>query len=137
MNRARTELLAQHEQLRAIIDCCELLADELDVDRGSPELLAREIARLRAAFDQHNKSEEQQLRLILREADSFGEVRIERMVSEHVDEHGAMRRRFTAGPTSELRDALVMLREHLATEERYFLSTRVVRDDLVVVEGSG
>jgi hypothetical protein len=137
MNAALTELLDQHDQLRILMTRCEQLADELDAGGGSPEALAREIVRLRLAFDHHNTSEEHQLRPILRDADSFGEVRIERMVAEHVEEHRAMRQRFTMGPTSELRDTLAALRDHLATEERYFLSPRIVRDDVVVVEGGG
>jgi hypothetical protein len=131
------DLLAQHDMLRQIMDRCALLADDLDAGRGSLEQLAREIVRLRVAFDHHNQAEEQQLRPILRHADAFGDVRVERMLEEHVEEHRTMRGRFTLGPTSELRTTLHMLREHLATEERYFLSSRVVRDDLVVDEGSG
>jgi hypothetical protein len=131
------DLLAQHDVIRTIIDRCEQFADELDAGRGTPEPLAREIVRLRVAFDRHNQAEEVQLRPILRDADMFGEARIERMVAEHVDEHRTMRGRFTLGPTAELRTTLAMLRDHLAAEERYFLSARVVRDDLVVVEGGG
>jgi hypothetical protein len=33
-------------------------------------------------------------------------------------------------PTGDLRGVLASLREHLATEERYFLSRKVLRDDL-------
>jgi hypothetical protein len=137
MNAALSELLAQHDQLRTMIDRCEQLADELDAGRGSVEVLGREIVRLRLAFDHHNKVEESELRPLLRDSGAFGDVRIDRMVSEHIEEHRAMGQRFNNGPTAELRGTLAMLREHLATEERYFLSTRIVRDDLVVVEGGG
>jgi hemerythrin-like domain-containing protein len=135
MNTALAELLAQHDQLRTMIDRCQQLADELDAGHGSADALGREIVRLRVAFDHHNKLEEHVLRPLLRDSGAFADVRIDRMVSEHIEEHRAMRERFTSSPTAELREALTMLREHLATEERYFLSTRVVRDDLVVIEG--
>jgi len=38
---------------------------------------------------------------------------------------------------SAVREMLASLRQHLEAEERYFLSARVVRDDLVVLEGGG
>jgi len=41
-----------------------------------------------------------------------------------------MRAGLVATPTSELRGVLANLRDHLASEERYFLSRRVLRDDL-------
>ena len=127
MNRAL--LATQHDQLRSIMDRCEQLADDVDSGRAAPELLLREILQLRVAFDQHNNSEEQQLAPILRETGSLGDARIEHIVTAHVDEHAAMRKRFTAGPTSELRDTLAMLRDHLDTEDRYLLGTRIVMED--------
>ncbi len=97
----------------------------------------RQIARLRIAFDAHNKFEEHLLRPILREVDAFGAVRVEQMVEDHTNEHRLMRERMSTGVTGELRAVLASLRAHLETEERYFLSSRVLRDDLIVVEGGG
>ncbi len=135
-SRLLAELLQQHTALRAMIDRCEQIADELDVGRAQPGDLTREVAKLRVAFDAHNAFEEQLLRPVLREADAFGEVRVEQMVADHVDEHRAMRRQLD-GPTAELRAVLYEVRAHLVAEERYFLSSRVLRDDLVSVEGAG
>ena len=131
------QLMKQHSTLRAMMDQCDQLADELDAGRGSSSVLLREVSRLRLAFEAHNKFEESVLRPILREADAFGEVRIDRMVADHVGEHRAMRDRLVDGPTGELRATVATLRDHLETEERYFLSPRIVRDDLVVLEGGG
>ena len=131
------KLLTQHESLRVLMDECEQLADELDARGGPPTQLLPRVAQLRVAFEAHNKFEESVLPPILRDADAFGDVRIERMVADHVGEHRAMHDRLAAGPTAELRATIARLREHLATEERYFLSSRIVRDDLVVVEGGG
>jgi len=128
------ELLRQHAQLRVMMDHCEQLADEIDAGRGDVSALLREVARLRVAFDAHNKFEEQLLRPVLREIDAFGEVRIERMFTNHVDEHRSMRLTLHEGPTNELRGAIDTLRVHLESEERYFLSSRVLRDDLVTLE---
>lgn len=134
---ALTELIHQHDQLRDIIYRCEALADELDAGKAEPSTLLAEVARLRVLFDVHNKYEETLLRPILREADAFGEVRIERMVSDHVNEHRTMRENLGSPLTAELRATLEQLKFHLATEERYFLSSRVLREDVVVVEGGG
>jgi hemerythrin-like domain-containing protein len=135
--QALTELLAQHDEIRRMLHRCETLADELDAGKLEPEDLLREVARLRVAFEVHNKFEEQLLRPILREADAFGEVRVAHMVDDHVGEHRAMHARLGTEVTTELRGTIAKLREHLAAEERYFLSPKVMRDDLVVVEGGG
>ena len=130
------ELTHQHEALRAMMDRCEQLADELDAGHASPGDLTREVTKLRVAFDAHNKFEEHLLRPVLRELDAFADVRIEQMIADHIGEHRAIRRQLD-GPTAELRASLYELRAHLAAEERYFLSSRVLRDDLVSLEGSG
>ncbi len=130
-----TELMKQHDAIRAIMDHCERLADELDEGRGDPSQLTREVAKLRLAFDAHNKFEEQLLRPVLREMDAFGDVRIDRMIADHIGEHHAVREQLGDGPTAMLRSAIDTLRVHLQAEERYFLSSKVLRDDLVSVEG--
>jgi hypothetical protein len=135
--RALHELLAQHDTLRDFIERCERLADEIDRGKGAPTELMREVSRLRIAFDAHNKFEEQLLRPILRDIDAFGQVRVEQMVEDHTNEHRLMRERLGSSITGELRATLESLRAHLATEERYFLSSKVLRDDLITVEGTG
>lgn len=134
---ALTELMTQHESLRAMMDRCDELADQLDLDGIGPTQLLREVAKLRLAFDAHNVFEEQLLRPVLMSADAFGETRIERMVEEHVNEHRAMRSRLGSPVTAELREVIANLRAHLAAEERYFLTAKVLRDDIVVLEGTG
>ena len=133
---ALDELLTQHESLRVMMDRCDQLADELDAGSESPLPLMRAVAQLRSAFETHNRFEEQVLRPILQDTVAFGDLRVERMVSDHVAEHRAMLGRL-GGPTAELRGSIASLRDHLDTEERHFLSRRVVRDDLVVVESGG
>jgi hemerythrin-like domain-containing protein len=134
-SEALAELLRQHEALRAIADTCEQLADEVDAGRGEVGTLVREVAKLRAAFTVHNQFEEQVLRPILATIDAFGEVRIDRMVADHVVEHRALASQLDA-PTAALRATLETLRAHLAAEERYFLSARVLKDDIVSVEST-
>jgi len=137
--RALTELNAQHRALRGMMDRCEELAGELEAQRMGPTQLLREVARLRLAFEAHNKFEEQVLRPVLAATDAFGEVRIGRMMEDHVAEHREMRDRLHAsgGVVSDLRDVIETLRAHLDAEERYLLTAKVLRDDLITIESAG
>jgi hypothetical protein len=132
-SRALTELKAQHDVLRRMMDRCEELADELEAGRIDPLQLTGEISQLRLAFDAHNRFEEQLLRPVLQETDALADVHIDRMIEDHVGEHRAMRSQFNATATGELRDAIESLRAHLEAEERYLLSARVLHDGLVNV----
>jgi hypothetical protein len=127
--RALTELKAQHDALRAIMDRCEQLADALEAGGIDPTPLTREVTRLRLAFEAHNKFEEQLLKPVLLASDAHAGVRIERMVEDHVGEHREMRARLGTTELSELRDAIETLRAHLEAEERYLLTSRVLRDE--------
>ncbi len=133
--RALAELKAQHDALRGMMSRCEDLADELDAGRMGPMQLTREVSRLRLAFDAHNIFEEQLLRPVLLEGDAFAAIRIERMVEDHVAEHREMRARMSSDETSVLRDVIDTLRAHLDAEERYLLTAKVLRDDIVTIEG--
>ena len=120
-------LLAQHASLRTLMEACEQLESAPDLERA--------IARLRLAFEEHNRYEDAVLGPILRDVDAFDDVRIERMLGDHAAEHRALANRMAMLSPGALQGLLATLREHLASEERYFLSPRVVRDSLVVVEG--
>ena len=131
------ELIAQHDGLRTMMDRCDELADDLDVRDGDPANLIREIAKLRIAFDAHNKFEEALLRPVLLAEDPFGPIRVDRMVEDHLHEHAAMRARLASPATIGLRDVIETLRAHLDAEERYLLTAKVLRDDTVTIEGAG
>ena len=128
------ELEAQHDALRGMMDRCEDLADELDAGRMGPTQLMREVARLRLAFDAHNQFEEKLLRPALLDGDAFAAIRIERLVEDHVNEHRAMRQKLASSETVVLRDVIETLRAHLEAEERYLLTAKVLRDDLVQID---
>jgi len=129
-SRVLAELAGQHAILHDMIDRCEELADALDVDRIDPDVLLREVARLRIALDAHNRYEEQLLPPLLLDAEWLGAVRVSRMVEDHIVEHRAMRTQLGSAPSSELRATLASLRAHLDSEEHDFLTKRVLRDDL-------
>ncbi len=126
---ALAELVAQHDSLRATMTRCEQLADDLDASVGDPCNLVHEIEGLRAAFAAHNSYEERILRPVLLAEDKFGAVRVDRMIEDHVNEHAEMRRRLGSAVTADLRDVIETLRAHLEAEERYLLSSQVLRDD--------
>jgi iron-sulfur cluster repair protein YtfE (RIC family) len=134
---ALAELMQQHARLRDMMERCEELADEADRTGDAPVNLTREVAKLRIAFDAHNQFEEEMLRPVLLAQDAFGAVRIERMVEQHIGEHRAIRTRLHGWVTDQLREVIADLRAHLEAEERYFLSSRVLRDDVVTLEGAG
>jgi hypothetical protein len=131
-----SDLLEQHDTLRRLMLRCERLADALDAGADVATDLAVAVKQLRVVFDAHNRLEEAILRPVLLEADAFGPVRIERMVDEHVREHRAVGVRLANLSAGALRDVIATLRQHLEEEERYFLSSRVLRDDIVTVESS-
>ena len=128
---ALAELTLQHAALRTEMNRCDELADQLDAGRIEPGVLLDAIATLRRAFDAHNQFEERLLHPLLLDADWSGAVRVSRMVEDHVEEHQAIRRAIDPAlgntTTAALRDVLNGLREHLESEERGFLSRRVLR----------
>jgi hypothetical protein len=134
--RALAELAAQHDALRGMMDRCLELADLLDAGQMGPMQLTREVSRLRLAFEAHNAFEEEMLRPVLL-GEVFGDVRIDRLVDDHIHEHREMRAQLNTSETSALRETIEQLRAHLEAEERYLLNARVLRDDIVTVESTG
>jgi len=135
-SKALHELQAQHDALRAIMDRCDELVAAFEAGNDTTVELTREVARLRVAFDAHNRFEEQLLRPVLLDGDAFGAARIDRMVQEHVGEHRVMRDQLATDTVGKLEAVIADLRAHLAAEERYFLTSRVLRDDLVNIEST-
>lgn len=123
--RALGAIKAQHAMLRGMMDRCEAFADELDAGRSGPLQLTREVSRLRLAFAEHNKFEEELLRPLLL-AGVPAEV-MDHQIAEHVDAHRAMRVGLQSDETSMLRDVIESMRAHLDTEERYLFAATTVR----------
>jgi hypothetical protein len=122
------ELISQHDGLRDMMDHCEDLMDTLDAHPdGDPAPLTRELAKLRHAFAIHNKFEESLLKPVLLERDRFGTQRVDRMVSDHVEEHRLIGLRLSSPALEMLRDVVETLRAHLDAEERYLLSSQALR----------
>jgi hypothetical protein len=121
-SEALVELAKQHAALRRMIGECEEIADAVDADEIGPLRLAREAAKLRLAFVEHNAFEEQVLRPILA-AGGFTGLDVERVIEHHIGEHRAIHVHLGATATRALREVLVELTEHLDAEERHLLAT--------------
>jgi Hemerythrin HHE cation binding domain len=132
-DRPRRTLLAtvfeQHEQLRAIMDRCDELAEQLDIGTGDVAELTREVINLRVALDAHNQVEEQLLRELLRQPDGSGGLRSDHIFNDHIGEHRSMRLSLGDATTNALRAAIDSLRGHLHAEERYLFSAHHHDDD--------
>ena len=135
----RNKLLAQHERIRADVAECRELAQRLR--RGDPVDVEIDLAfaRLRADFDEHNRTETGLLLPLLLHHDegrgTRGSRLAERMLEEHAAEHTAVWGRLqgalyeVAGRIDELVEELDA---HMAAEERTFLSPLLLRDDEIV-----
>ena len=113
------ELSEQHASLNEMMDRCETLADALDAGTADAAQVLREVSRLRAAFDAHNKFEERLLPVLL-EAEL--RARAARIAEAHIAEHRSMRHQLGSPTTSQLRSVISTLRAHLDAEQRSFES---------------
>lgn len=137
---ARQRLLQQHDALRRQLRAaCEVAARVRAGTAGAAELTGF-VRALKAGFVEHNQLEETWLGPLLRDTDSYGEVRIARMLGEHVEEHFAFVS-FLDRPadqvTAGLDDFAEEIEAHMDAEERTFLHPAVLRDDLVVADTTG
>lgn len=120
-SHVRTELRAQHDILRALMDRCEQLSGGLHCDRDTSIQLPREVARLRIALDVHNKYEELLLRPLLLAKGAFTSACIDRMMGDHIDERRLARARVDMTGAGMPPAAIATLRTLLDTEEAYLL----------------
>jgi predicted ThiF/HesA family dinucleotide-utilizing enzyme len=138
----RTELLGQHQGLRALIE--ETRQALLGDDATKRPALRECIGRLGAALRAHNAREEMLLRELLHSVDAWGPARVEIMDETHVEEHDGLLRALlgaTGGATpesaAEVTRVLDRLEKHMAREEEIILAENVLRDDNVVIDYIG
>lgn len=106
------KLRVQHAELRALIERCEALADDLDAGAVEPARVLEQVAELRVKLAAHNEFEEGVLPPLLKE---------EFRVDDHLHEHRAMYEGLDNPVTRELRATLQKLRRHIAIEERHLV----------------
>ena len=114
---ALAELTEQHASLNEMMDHCETLADALDAGTAEAAQVLREVSRLRAAFDAHNRFEERLLPALLEAA---LRARAARIAEANIAEHRSMRQQLGSPTTAELRSVIASLRAHLDAEQRSF-----------------
>jgi hypothetical protein len=126
---ARLHLLAQHAELRELLDIVTGLARAYVAGDRVEERLDRAIAELRDSFARHNRLEERVIAPLL--DGSLGPARLARMLEEHAHEHRAMvafLSRHAREMAAEIPDFAEELAAHMDAEERTFLSAQVLRD---------
>lgn len=136
-SQALAHLREQHDQIRELADRCDALMVGVAGDREITDDVGLAVARLRIAVDAHNRDEEALLGPILIATDSFGPVRVAEMMDGHAAEHQLLREALYATTVAAIRPVIAQLRAHLEAEEAFFLSHRIVHDDLVSVESGG
>ena len=134
-SEARRRLLAQHDDLRSLINAALRLRDAMNAGVPVADELFAKLGELRGAFAEHNALECQWLEPMLASGDAWSGARIARMLEEHGAEHHAFSA-FFGGSVVQMADGLADFAEdveaHMAAEERTFLHRNVLRDDLVV-----
>jgi hypothetical protein len=140
----REHLLAQHRGLRGLMSLCEREAQRiLGGETDSRHLLAC-ILQLLDALERHNTSEEIALQPLLLDTDSYGPVRVDQMLDDHIAEHLWVHDLLRDAVEAEVPDraaavaleAMRRLRDHIALEENHFLNSRVLRDDIMPIDTS-
>lgn len=140
----RDRLLAEHRRLSALISPCEREARRvLDGAADSRHLLAC-LLQLLDAVESHNQGEEAVLGPILLDTDSYGGVRLGQMIEDHLIENLGLRQALGAAVEAEVPDraaratlaAIALLRGRIQREERQFLNSRVVKDDIMPIDMS-
>lgn len=139
----RTELLAQHEQIRARITETRSKLDSSraeDARASLREELNGSLAALIGVVLEHNAREEELLRDVLPTVDAWGPARAEIMLEEHTKEHDALHKALLdafkvaggAGAHGQIAALLDRMLEYMAQEEKICLTEEVLRDDGIV-----
>ena len=131
---ARTTLLAQHEQLRLLLETCIRLArQQCDGDAVMVEL-DEALAELRDEFADHNRMETAVIAELLHGPAEWGSLMVDRMLEEHVAEHAAFWELLSgtrAEVSERIEDLADELDAHMSAEERTFLSPLTLREDVI------
>jgi len=142
-SRTAAALLGQHRALRKLLDEAVECARAKEAPR-SPRLLEI-VGQIAAEIEEHNRLEEEALGPILRGADAWGPERIAHMLDHHRAEHVAFvkeLRRLTKATSADatlvaIENLATAVRKHMDLEEREYLNSRVLRDDIVALDATG
>jgi hypothetical protein len=139
----RSELLRQHEAIRALLTATRACAKQARAGQPTAVDLQAVLFELYNEVCAHNFNEEALLRDVLWRADVWGPTRAAIMTSEHLEEHTRLRMAISALRTAapELAGqgvvALVdLIGAHMDREEAAFLGADVLCDDVVIADQS-
>ena len=122
-----TELIRQHDALRARLTICAELAQAVRAPDDPLGDLSFQLAQLRAALVEHHAFEEPLLRPVLVAEDPRKVRQVERRIADHVQDHAGLLDRLSICDLSVLRTALALLDLHFEAEEQYLLPSIVLR----------
>jgi hypothetical protein len=139
----RTELLRQHESIRALLAATRACAKQSRAGLPAAADLKAVLLELYNEVCAHNFNEEALLRDVLWRADVWGPARAAFMTAEHLEEHTRLRTALHAVPTAppELAGQGVValvdwIGDHMDREEVAFLGADVLCDDVIVSDQS-
>jgi hypothetical protein len=140
----RRRILDDHETLRAMLASVERIAGEVlggDAEQKGP--LRFEGETLLGRLAEHMAWEDRYLRPALLETAGFGEVRAERLDRDHREQRELLSYALASLADASrparlvarnLLDLVALLRDDMADEERFLVSEKVLRDDVVNVD---
>ena len=145
-SEVRKSVLAQHGALRVILNDIELAAGRLDL--GEQAALATVLARAELLVDEyeaHIAFEEQEMLPFIADSDSYGSVRVARILDEHAGQRalfGELRRRLGEADRPEMRRAVAQIVRELAAilridmdaEEALTVNDKLLRDDVIAID---
>jgi len=143
-SEVRARVLADHEQLRDRLNRIERLARQARAHQApSPSDLRGEAEALLDRLAIHMHWEDRHLVPVLREADGWGDVRVERFAQEHREQRELLEyvlrelhdsRRPEGVVAGKVLDLVALLRLDMEEEESAFLDERLLRDDPVAID---
>lgn len=142
-SEVRTRVMADHEELRGRLDRLERLALAAAAGDDEPTELRNEAEGFLDRLSIHMGWEDLHLVPVLREADSWGEVRIERFDKEHREQRELLeyvlrelhdRARPETVVARKVLDLVALLRADMEEEESVFLDERILRDDPIAID---
>ncbi len=137
LSQIRDELLAQHAELRTMIDTLTHMLGRWKAGEAVRDDVEGTLGLLADAFRTHNAREEELLGDVIRTIDAWGPARADIMTDEHAQEHaemydalvGAHRAPDAAAAEVVVRQVIERLLDHMVREEKTCLSEQVLHDD--------
>mgnify|MGYP001579659735 CR=1 FL=1 len=143
-SKIRKIILVEHEGLRISIRAIEELLDRVDAgDAEARKSAHQQLTTMLQTFLRHIEHEERILQPVLAQIDAWGPQRSAAMSEEHKMQRGLVMQLTSVDPADDpkawVRDVRIFAKDLLmdmADEEKTCLSPNVLRDDVVVVDGS-